>query len=62
MVEPSLPIPLGAFNPISPVHNGIVMPIRPIETHRGGLKKSPTQRPGEYQVAPNGLNYVRLGV
>ncbi len=38
--------------PISPVHNGIAAPIRPIETHRGGLKKSPTPRPGEYQVAP----------
>ncbi len=40
------------LKPISPVQNGIVM--RPIETHRGGLKKSPTQRPGEYQVAPEG--------
>ncbi len=42
------------LNPISPVQNGIVMP--PTETHRAGSKKSPTQRPGEYQVAPGSIH------
>ncbi len=39
------------FIPTSPVQNGIVMP--PIETHRAGSNKSPSLRPGEYQVAPD---------
>ena len=42
------------LKPISSVQSGIVMP--PIETHRGGSKKSPIQRPGEYQVAPGSIH------